>query len=93
MKYNFEVIRSTESKNGGFINTLQTETTMKVLGVAKTTKHLYSLKTEESVEVGSKHELDMANFEVKTYVSEYVDPKTGEVRHGENKWLHEKLAL
>lgn len=94
MTYKFEVIGSDASKNGGFINRLQTETTMKVLGVAKTTKHIYHLKTEESVEVGSIHELDLANFEVKTYKgSEYVDKTTGEVRQGsDNKWLHERLA-
>ena len=92
MLHKFKVLRSSESPKGGFINALETTTSMKVLGQVKTTKHIVSIKTDEAVEVGSEFDLDTDAFEIRTYTNEYLDPKTGELRIGENKWLHAKLG-
>lgn len=91
MIYKFTVLRSTQSTKGGYINALQAETTRKVLGSTKTTKHLVNMKTDSAIEVGSEHEIDLDQFEIKTYVNNYINADGIEVV-GENKWLHEKLV-
>jgi hypothetical protein len=93
MKYNFVVKSSTQSSNGGFINKIETTTEKQVLGVKKLTKHAFLLKTEDQVEVGSVHELDLADYNQVTRATEVAsneDPDKMIVLT--SIWLHEKIA-
>lgn len=91
MIHKFKVLRSSESTNGGFINAIETTTTIKVLDQNKTTSHVYAIKTDEPVEIGSEFDLDLDAFEIKSYKTEYINTK-GQTIVGENKWLHTKLV-
>jgi len=94
MKHEFEVIKSTEATNskvGGFVNTLAVTQTTTRFGVKKTTVHRFMLKTDEQLEVGAKEVIDLNEFNIATYESELVDENTGELRKIRNQWLHEKV--
>jgi hypothetical protein len=90
----FKVIRSSESTNGGFVTTLETELAHKcpVTGEPKTSKKLFAIKTPVVAEVGKEVKIELNDYEVHVYESKYIDEKTGEERTGQNNWLHRKVA-
>ncbi len=83
----FIVTKSTESTNGGYINTLKTTKVINVLGVQKTVNAFFLLKTDEKVPVDSEHNLNLADFKMEE--RPWVDDN-GEART--STWLHVKVA-
>ncbi len=63
MKQEFTVIKSTESTNGGYVNTIETEKVTTVFGVKKTSKLRFLIKSDEEIAVGTKDQLDLAAFQ------------------------------
>jgi hypothetical protein len=85
----FKVTKSTKSINGGFVNTLEGESTSKVFGVTKTTKHKFLFKTDEEVLVGTEDEITLSDYNQTPFTSEVLDEK-GEVVTITSIWLHKK---
>ena len=86
-KLNFTVVKSTESSNEGFVNTLETVVKTKVFGVDKSSKLRFLMKTDEQVTVGTSAELDLANY-VQVKRESVLDD--GTVIN--STWLHDKVG-
>lgn len=88
----FKVIRSSESKNGGFVTTLETQVnyTCPITGQVATTKKQVAVKTPVAAEVGVEVKIDLTQYTFEVYESTYVDEATGEERVSKNTWLHRK---
>lgn len=80
----FTVEKSTESENGGFVNTITTERKSTVFGVAKVAKIRFLLKTEEQPAIGATQELDLADYKQveRSFVGENEEIIT-------STWLHD----
>lgn len=86
----FKVTKSTASSKGGFVNTLECTSSVKVFGVTKTTVHKRFMKTDDAVEIGTEANIEMNQYSEQPYTSQYeVD---GELRTGVSIYLHEKLV-
>lgn len=85
----FEIIKSTASERGGYVNTIETEVKTTALGVAKTSKVRFLIKTDEPTEVGSIHELDLANY-VQVRRESEIDTPEGKIVLV-STWLHDKV--
>jgi len=86
MTREFTVEKSTESKNGGFVNTIVAESKVKVFGVEKTTKHRLLFKTDVAPEVGAKQEIDLSKYNI---VQRESITQEGVIIT--SQWLHEKV--
>lgn len=84
------VEKSTLSSKGGYVNTIVGVKKTTALGVAKTSKLRFLMKTDEAAEVGSEHELDLACYNQVVRESKVVDQETGEERTISSTWLHDK---
>ena len=64
----FTVVKSTESVNGGFVNTVTQQVgTRKVFGVDMPITNRYCIKSEIELPIGATQELDESEFEVTKY--------------------------
>lgn len=79
----FIVTKSTQSTKGGFVNSLEGSAVTKVFGVAKTSKHLFLFKTDETIVVGTKGELNLADYRQESY--KWTDDDGAERN---STWLH-----
>ena len=87
----FNVEKSTESKNGGFVNTLRTEPRKAKLGnTTSTTRGMrrYIKSDEEITEKTIEFNLD--DFEEVRITGTYDDPETGEEREYTMVWYFAK---
>lgn len=98
----FKVIKSTLSTKGGFVNTIEGESTLSIFGATKTTKHRYLIKTDTELKVGTEQQLDLAAFtrttlqQVQSEGSEFgrdVVTAAGVVRVSTTNWLHAVAPL
>lgn len=90
MKHSFAVIKSTASKNGGFVNTLQTTVTATRFGVKASSVHRFMMKTNEQLETGVTEDLDLNDFEINEFETEF-EGDDGQLIKMKNKWLKEKV--
>lgn len=86
----FTVEKSTISTNGGYVNTLVSETKIKVFGVEKTTKHRLLLKTDEEIAKGTVDSIELNDYNIVA--------RQSVIESGENagvvitsQWLHRKV--
>lgn len=84
------VEKSTLSSKGGYVNTITGVKKSTALGVSKTTKLRFLMKTDEAVEVGSEHELNMSDYNQVVRESKVVNQETGEEITIVSTWLHER---
>lgn len=79
------LIKSTASKNGGFVNTLLIEQIIQddILGGEIIAKRAIFYKTKSAVELGEKPSFDLAKYTLSTITS--VDETTGEIRKSD--WI------
>lgn len=82
------VIKSTLSSKGGYVNTLAGVKKSTVLGVSKTSKMRFLMKTDEAVEVGSVHAVNLAEYKQVEYSSTVVDTD-GVERVINSTWLQD----
>lgn len=85
MERNFKVIKSTESTKGGFVNTIETESTIKIFGVDKTTRNRFLMKTDGVVALGTQQVIDLDEYNQVPRSSE-LDGRTIT-----STWLHRKV--
>jgi hypothetical protein len=83
----FKVTKSTLSTKGGFVNTLEGESSVKVFGVNKTVKHIFLMKTDEQVPVDTTDDINLSDYTQETY--KWVDD---EGKDRTSTWLHKKAA-
>lgn len=80
----FKVEKSTESENGGFVNTITAQIgTKKVFGQEVPVKLRFCIKTPTEVAVGTEQELDLDEFNITEYKSDqgttrYLHPNTAD---------------
>lgn len=89
---NLEVLSSTKSKNGGFINKLQNKSEISVEtpfgNKTQTQQTTYYMKTDTQAKVGFKADLDVAQFDVVERMYTVEDESSD--LHGQEiplKWL------
>lgn len=87
----FKVTKSTKSTKGGFVNTIEGESHIKVFGVNKTVKHKFLMKTDEEVPVGTEDDIMLSDYTQAPMSSEVLDEK-GETVVITMTWLHKKAA-
>tara|TARA_R110000764_G_scaffold234790_8_gene328898 strand:+ start:1318 stop:1605 length:288 start_codon:yes stop_codon:yes gene_type:complete len=91
------VIKSTESRNGGFVNTVTVEAVKQSVFGKSIVKQRYLTKTEEAIISDGDDELDitdnfdMAMFTINVIPSQSVDESTGEAVNRDNSWLVAKI--
>ena len=92
-----QVIKSKDSRNGGFINTITIEAIKESVFGKSVVKQRYLHKTVDAIlEDGDEplditDKFDMSMFTISIIPSKIVDESTGEVTIIENKWLIAKL--
>jgi len=86
-----ELIKSTSSVNGGFINKLQSKTSMATVFGNKDSQITYYMKTKDQVPVGTKGDLPLEMFN--TIDRPYTIDDPSSENHGDTimcKWLELK---
>jgi hypothetical protein len=84
------VVKSTLSTKGGYVNTIEGVKKSKALGVTKTSKMRFLMKTDEAAEVNSVHVLDLSQYNQVVRESKVVNQETGEEITITSTWLHDK---
>jgi hypothetical protein len=82
----FVVEKSTESTNGGYVNTISTEKKSIVFGVEKTTKLRFLIKTDSKPELGASQGINLENYNQQ--ITHFMDD---EGNQRSSVWLHEKV--
>lgn len=85
----FVVIKSTASKNGGFINTLEHNAVVKVFGATKTVKQRVLLKTDTELSKDQTDKLDLSQFDIVPRTSVVEVDGVGRVIN--SNWLQLKV--
>ena len=79
----FTVRKVTESRNGGFIVTLDHKTEVETSVGKQQRVKSYSTKVLEELPVGENIDVDMSEFDI--VLKEFIDEQTGELRR--KNWL------
>lgn len=82
------ILKSTESKNGGFVNTLSVQGIKKdpILG-DMTVNDRYYFKTPNEREMEEFENFSLANYSINPIKSTITDAETGEEKTIVSKWL------
>jgi hypothetical protein len=83
-----QILKSTESTKGGFVNTIAVSGIKKcpVLG-DMTVNDRYYFKSPTQVEIKEVEGFNLSNYNITTFKSDVVDEITGEVKTITSKWL------